>query len=244
MPVLDTWWQTETGGIMIANYRSQPVRARLDGPAAARDRGGTARSATADGDIVVDRDGDPVEVDRPGASPANWRCAPAGRRCSAATSTRRSATARASSTAGTCTGDLARRDADGYYWFVGRADDVIKTAGHLIGPFEVESALIEHPAVVEAGVIGKPDPTAGAIVKAFVVLATGREPTDALRRELLGHARTRLGAAVAPREIEFVDDLPAHAQRQDHAPAAEGARTRPGRRRHVDARDGRRRHAH
>jgi acetyl-CoA synthetase len=106
------------------------------------------------------------------------------------------------------TGDLARRDTDGYYWFVGRGDDVIKTSGHLIGPFEVESALNEHPAVAETGVIGVPDPTAGTIVKAFVVLANDHEPTEALHRKLLGHARSRLGAAVAPREIEFVDDLP------------------------------------
>jgi acetyl-CoA synthetase len=105
-------------------------------------------------------------------------------------------------------GDLARRDADGYYWFVGRGDDVIKTAGHLIGPFEVEAVLDEHPAVLETGVIGKPDETAGTIVKAFVVLAPGHEATEELNRELLGHARAKLGAAVAPREIEFVDALP------------------------------------
>jgi len=106
------------------------------------------------------------------------------------------------------TGDLARRDADGYYWFVGRADDVIKSSGHLIGPFEVESALIEHPAVAEAGVIGVPDPTAGEVVKAFVALKPGFEPSEALMRELLGHARKRLGAAVAPKSIEFRSDLP------------------------------------
>jgi acetyl-CoA synthetase len=105
-------------------------------------------------------------------------------------------------------GDLARRDADGYFWFIGRGDDVIKTSGHLIGPFEVESALLEHPAVAEAGVIGKPDPVAGEIVKAFVSLKPGHEPSDALRKELLGHARVRLGAAVAPREIEFTEKLP------------------------------------
>jgi acetyl-CoA synthetase len=106
------------------------------------------------------------------------------------------------------TGDLARRDADGYYWFVGRADDVIKSAGHLIGPFEVESTLMEHPAVAEAGVIGKPDPTVGEVVKAFVALKPGFEPGEALRRELLGHARKRLGAAVAPKEIDFRANLP------------------------------------
>lgn len=106
------------------------------------------------------------------------------------------------------TGDLARRDADGYYWFVGRADDVIKSAGHLIGPFEVESALMEHPAVAEAGVIGKPDSVVGEMVKAFVSLNPGFEPSDNLRLELLGHARTRLGAAVAPKEIAFLELLP------------------------------------
>jgi acetyl-CoA synthetase len=106
------------------------------------------------------------------------------------------------------TGDLARRDADGYYWFVGRADDLIKSSGHLIGPFEVESALMEHPAVAEAGVIGKPDPVAGEVVKAFVALKAGHEGDEAMRRALLAHARKRLGPAVAPREIAFVDGLP------------------------------------
>lgn len=106
------------------------------------------------------------------------------------------------------TGDLAKKDADGYFWFVGRKDDVIKSAGHLIGPFEVESALTDHPAVAEAAVIGKPDPTVGAIIKAFVVLKDGFTADDDLRLELLGHARKRLGAAVAPKEIEFADALP------------------------------------
>ena len=106
------------------------------------------------------------------------------------------------------TGDLARRDADGYFWFVGRSDDVIKISGHLIGPFEVESALLEHPAVAEAGVIGMPDPVMGEVVKAFVALSPGSPPNDALNSELLGHARKRLGAAVAPKEIAFLDSLP------------------------------------
>jgi acetyl-CoA synthetase len=106
------------------------------------------------------------------------------------------------------TGDLARRDADGYYWFVGRSDDVIKSSGHLIGPFEVESALLEHDAVAEAAVIGKPDAVAGALVKAFVSLKHGFAPSDALRLELIGFARKRLGAAMAPREIAFLAALP------------------------------------
>lgn len=105
------------------------------------------------------------------------------------------------------TGDIARRDADGYYWFIGRADDVIKSAGHLVGPFEVESALMAHPAVAEAGVIGKPDPVAGELVKAFVTLHEGYEPTEALELELLAFGRKALGA-VAPKEIEFDRHLP------------------------------------
>jgi acetyl-CoA synthetase len=106
------------------------------------------------------------------------------------------------------TGDLARRDADGYFWFVGRTDDVIKSSGHLIGPFEVESALLEHPAVAEAGVIGKPDPVAFEIVKAFVALKPGHTPDEALRRELVAFCRKRLGPAVAPRELELVAQIP------------------------------------
>jgi acetyl-CoA synthetase len=106
------------------------------------------------------------------------------------------------------TGDLARRDEDGYFWFVGRGDDVIKSAGHLIGPFEVESALMEHPSVADAGVIGVPDPVAGQRVKAVVMLAAGCEPSEEMRRELLGFARKRLGSAVAPKEIAFTDALP------------------------------------
>ena len=105
-------------------------------------------------------------------------------------------------------GDLARRDADGWFWFLGRGDDVIKSAGHLIGPFEVESSLMEHDAVAEAGVIGIPDPVAGQVVKAFVLLRRGVEPSEDLRLDILGFARKRLGPAVAPREIAFADTLP------------------------------------
>jgi acetyl-CoA synthetase len=100
------------------------------------------------------------------------------------------------------------RDDEGYFWFVGRADDVIKSAGHLIGPFEVESALMEHPAVAEVGVIGIPDEAAGELVKAYVALKDGFEPGDSLRKELIGHARKRLGPAVAPKDIAFRKNLP------------------------------------
>jgi acetyl-CoA synthetase len=105
-------------------------------------------------------------------------------------------------------GDLAMRDDEGYYWFVGRADDVIKSAGHLIGPFEVESALMEHPAAAEVGVIGIPDPTAGERVRAFVALKRGIATSEQLRKELLGHARRRLGPAIAPKDVVFRPNLP------------------------------------
>jgi acetyl-CoA synthetase len=105
-------------------------------------------------------------------------------------------------------GDLASMDEDGYFWFVGRADDLIKSAGHLIGPFEVESALIAHPAVAEAAVIGLPDETSGEMVKAFVTLNPGVVADNKLRKALIGTARKKLGPAVAPRQVEIRDALP------------------------------------
>jgi acetyl-CoA synthetase/medium-chain acyl-CoA synthetase len=99
-------------------------------------------------------------------------------------------------------------DEDGYLWFVGRADDVINSASYRIGPFEIESALIEHPAVAEAAVVGKPDALRGEIVKAFVVLAPGREPSAALTAELQAHVKTVTAPYKYPREIEFISDLP------------------------------------
>ncbi|MCP5025396.1 MAG: acetate--CoA ligase [Actinomycetia bacterium] len=204
LSILDNWWQTETGGIMIANYRSVPVRPGSMG----RPLPGieAAILKRVDGELELDPDGHPVEAaaDELGelALRAGW---PSMFRAYLDMDERYAS----------CfvdgwyrSGDLARRDADGYFWFVGRGDDVIKSAGHLIGPFEVESVLIEHPAVSEAGVIGKPDETSGAIVKAFVVLAPGLEDTPELKRELLSFARKRLGSVAAPREIEVPDQLP------------------------------------
>jgi acetyl-CoA synthetase len=106
------------------------------------------------------------------------------------------------------TGDLGREDADGFLWFEGRADDVIKSAGYRIGPFEVESALLTHPAVAEAAVVGKPDPARGHIVKAFIVLRAGHADSTALRDDLVTTARHALGAHAYPREIEVVANLP------------------------------------
>jgi acetyl-CoA synthetase len=204
-PVHDNWWQTETGGIMIANFRSIEVRPGsmgrplpgIEAAVARRDEEGEPVLA-ADGTLELVGDDEHGElVLRPG-----WPSMFRGylgeeeryRKCFAG--------------GWYLTGDLARRDADGYFWFVGRGDDVIKAAGHLIGPFEVESALTEHAAVADAAVIGKPDPVAGETVKAFVALAPGQIADEGLRRDLLGFARKRLGPAVAPREIEFLDAVP------------------------------------
>jgi acetyl-CoA synthetase len=197
MPIHDNWWQTETGGIMVANTAAMDVKPGsmgkpLPGVEAAiahRDAKGVrfVEDPKEQGELVLR---------------AGWPSMFRGyldqeeryRKCFAE--------------GWYFTGDLAKRDADGYYWFVGRADDVIKSAGHLIGPFEVESALMEHPAVAQAGVIGKPDPTLGELVKAFVELKPGHAPSEDLRLQILGHARKRLGAAVAPKEIAFAATLP------------------------------------
>ena len=106
------------------------------------------------------------------------------------------------------TGDVAMRDGDGYYWFVGRSDDVIKSAGYRIGPFEVESALVEHPAVLEAAVVGKADEMRGQIVCAYVVLRKGHSACEALAADLQEHCKRVTAPYKYPRKIEFVDELP------------------------------------
>ena len=197
LPIHDNWWQTETGGIMIANYAAMDIKP-----------GSMGRPLPGIDALIVHRQDGGIEIeirnDVQGelALRAGWPSMfrtylheeERYRKCFAGDYY--------------LTGDLAKRDADGYFWFVGRGDDVIKSSGHLIGPFEVESALMEHPAVAEAGVIGKPDPVALEVVKAFVSLKAGFEASEALRRELLGFVRKRLGTAVAPKEIDFLPGLP------------------------------------
>jgi acetyl-CoA synthetase len=107
-----------------------------------------------------------------------------------------------------CTGDQAKSDEDGYLWYQGRSDDVIKSAGYRIGPAEIESCLVKHPAVLNAAVIGKPDAARGAIVKAFVVLQPGYSPEPSLVEDIQSHVRGRLAPYEYPREIEFIDALP------------------------------------
>ncbi|HSD60772.1 MAG TPA: AMP-binding protein, partial [Burkholderiales bacterium] len=106
------------------------------------------------------------------------------------------------------TGDLAKSDADGYLWYMGRADDVFKSAGYRIGPSEIENCLLKHPAVANAAVIGKPDEARGTIVKAFIVLTPGQEPSPELEAEIQAHVRSRLASYEYPKEIEFIDALP------------------------------------
>ena len=197
-PFHDNWWQTETGGIMIANFASSDVRPGSMGRPLPGIDAAIVRRSGEDSIEVVEAPGMEGELAlRPGW-PSMFRGYLSDeeryRNCFAG--------------GYYLTGDLVKRDQDGYYWFIGRADDVIKSSGHLIGPFEVESVLLEHAAVAEAGVIGKPDPIALELVKAFVELKPGCTPSDALRQELLGFARVRLGAAVAPKEIQFCATIP------------------------------------
>src|SRR5690606_20789652 len=188
LPIHDNWWQTETGGIMIANTPALPIKPGsmgkpLPGVEAAIVRQREAGTHALLGDEQIGE----LALKQPW--PSLFRAylgqEERYRRCFVGD--------------WYLSGDLARRDADGYYWFVGRSDDVIKSAGHLIGPFEVESALMEHPAVAEAGVIGIPDEVAGEVVKAFVTLHAGYQWSEELEKELMAWARFRLGASIAPR---------------------------------------------
>jgi acetyl-CoA synthetase len=206
IPFHDTWWQTETGGIMVANTPGTEIRP-----------GSMGRPLPGVEVGILDVDGErrvrhgaggaPVDITATGAEGMlalrpGW---PSMFRTYLHDEERY---ARCFDDGWYLSGDLAKVDADGYVWFVGRADDVIKTAGHLIGPFEVERALLDHPAVAEAGAFGVPDEVAGNVVHAAVALRPGVEPTDDLNLDVLAHARSRLGAAVAPRSIRFVAEVP------------------------------------
>lgn len=190
----DNWWQTETGHIMIANYPSLKVKFGSMG----RPFPGTAAA-------VIDEKGQELPLkqpgilalkpDWPGMMAEIWKNEPKYKSYFRIPGWYE-------------TGDLAYKDEDGYFWFVGRADDIIKTAGERVGPFEVESTLIEHPAVVEAGVIGKPDPVRGQIIKAFIVLSPEHEPSDELKQDITNFVKKHLAFHAYPREIEFIDSLP------------------------------------
>lgn len=193
LPFHDNWWQTETGGILIANYPCLDIKP-----------GSMGKPVPGIVAEIVDDKGEKLPVGKvgnlairppwPGMMKTIWR---------------RPQKYKSYFKRGWyITGDLAWKDKDSYFWFVGRADDVIKTSGERVGPFEVESSLLEHPAVIEAGVIGKPDPIRGEIIKAFLVLKPSVRPTEALKKALQVHVKKTLAGHAYPREIEFIDKLP------------------------------------
>ncbi|MCO5196802.1 MAG: acetate--CoA ligase [Anaerolineae bacterium] len=198
LTIHDNWWQTETGGIMIANFAGQEVRPGSMGRPLPGIEAAIVRRIDSETVQVIDK----PNVDGDLALKPGW---PSMYRAYLHDQARYD---KCFVDGWYLSGDLAYRDEDGYFWFVGRADDIIKTSGHMVGPFEVESALMEHPAVAEAGVIGVPNDVIGELVKAFVALKPGYVASDELNRELLGFGRKKLGSAVAPKEIEFRDTLP------------------------------------
>lgn len=191
--VLDTWWMTETGGHMIVNYPTMDVKLGSMG----KPLPGVEAS-------IVDDQGNELPPNRMGnlALKKGWP--------SMMHSIWKNPEKYDSYFIGDwyVSGDSAYKDEDGYFWFQGRVDDVIMTAGERVGPFEVESKLVEHEAVAEAGVIGKPDSVRGEIIKAFVALKPGYEPDDDLKEQIRVFVKEGLAAHAAPREIEFKDKLP------------------------------------
>nr|WP_097072976.1 acetate--CoA ligase [Ureibacillus xyleni] len=190
----DTWWMTETGGHMICNYPTMEIKPGSMGKpvpgvyATIVDDEGNEVPPFTMGNLAI-RKGWPAMMRQIWGNPARYE-------------------SYFLKGEWYVSGDSAYMDDDGYFWFQGRVDDVIMTAGERVGPFEVESKLLEHPDVIEAGVIGKPDPVRGEIIKAFIALREGVEPTDALAEEIRNFVKTGLAAHAAPREIEFKEKLP------------------------------------
>ncbi|MFC5543332.1 acetate--CoA ligase [Ureibacillus suwonensis] len=190
----DTWWMTETGGHMICNYPCMEIKPGSMGKpipgvyATIVDDEGNELPPYTMGNLAI-RKGWPSMMRAIWKNPERYQ-------------------QYFLKDTWYVSGDSAYKDEDGYFWFQGRVDDVIMTAGERVGPFEVESKLIEHPDVVEAGVIGKPDPVRGEIIKAFIVLRPGVEPTEELKEDIRQFVKTGLAAHAAPREIEFKDKLP------------------------------------
>ena len=198
VPIRDTWWQTETGGIMIANHPQDPPRPGAMGKCVAGIHAAVLRQNTGSGEVDVCEDGQVGELAFTSGWPGMFR-----RLIGNADRYRQRFSGN-----WYLSGDLVRRDQDGMFWFVGRADDMIKTAGHIVSPFEVESALLDHPDVFEAGVVGVPDENLGQQVRAYVHLHPGIEPDDNLRERIIAFARRRLGSALAPREVVFTTAMP------------------------------------
>ncbi|BDH62621.1 acetyl-coenzyme A synthetase [Lysinibacillus sp. PLM2] len=190
----DTWWMTETGAHMICNYPTMDIKPGSMGKpipgvhAAIVDDEGNELPPFTMGNLAL-RKGWPSMMRAIWGNPSRYE-------------------SYFLKGEWYVSGDSAYTDEDGYFWFQGRIDDVIMTSGERVGPFEVESKLLEHPDVVEAGVIGKPDPVRGEIIKAFIALREGVEPTDELAEDIRNFVKTGLAAHSAPREIEFKDKLP------------------------------------
>ncbi|MDP2861145.1 MAG: AMP-binding protein, partial [bacterium] len=218
LPFHDNWWQTETGGICIANYPSMDIKLGSMGKPVP---GIKAEILNDNGEILPEKQIGSLALrpDWPGLMKKIWKrphkyksyFLPAGRQGKKGMACHE----RAKRVEWYISGDLAYKDEEGYFWFVGRADDVIKTSGERVGPFEVESALVEHPAVIEAGVIGKPDPIRGEVIKAFVVVKENQKAkikdqkySEQLSKELMDYVKTHLAGHAYPREIEFVEKLP------------------------------------
>ncbi len=196
-PIVDTWWQTETGGILITPLPgvtpTKPGSATLPFPGIVAD--------------VVTKEGASVDADRGGYLVIRqpW---PGMLRTIYGDPDRYVQQYWSQIPGCYFTGDGARRDADGYFWIMGRIDDVVNVAGHRLGTMEVESALVSHPAVAEAAVVGRPDEIKGQAIVAFVTLESGHKPTEELKLELRDHVAKEIGAFARPEEIRFADALP------------------------------------
>ncbi|NEU29967.1 acetate--CoA ligase [bacterium LRH843] len=190
----DTWWMTETGALMICNYPSMEIRL-----------GSMGKPIPGVEVAILDDEGNELLPNQMGnlAIKKGW---PAMMR--AIWNNEEKYNSYFQFNEWYISGDSAYKDEDGYIWFQGRIDDVILTSGERVGPFEVESKLLEHPAIAEAGVIGKPDPIRGEIIKAFVALQSGYEITKKLEEEIRNFVKNGLAAHATPREIEFRDKLP------------------------------------
>lgn len=190
----DTWWMTETGGQLICNYPSMAIKPGSMGrpvpgvEAAIIDDQGNVLPPFRMGNLAI-RTPWPSMMRKVWNNPAKYE-------------------EYFRLTGWYVSGDSAYMDDEGYFWFQGRIDDVINTSGERVGPFEVESKLVEHPAVAEAGVIGKPDPMRGEIIKAFISLREGYTPSDELKADIARFVKEGLSAHASPREIEFKDKLP------------------------------------
>lgn len=207
LPFHDNWWQTESGGILIANFPCLPIKLGSMGKpfpgimAGIVDDEGKELGIRKEGNLAI-------KPGWPSMMHTIWR-RPQKYKSYFLTPGKKVASKDASFVGDWyISGDRAWKDEDGYFWFLGRADDVIKTAGERVGPFEVESALLEHPAVAEAGVIGKPDPLRGEIIKAFIALKPGHRPSEKLKEDIANFVKHHLAGHAYPREIEFIDRLP------------------------------------